>query len=210
MTTKSSSAGVGWDRMGLYSQSLLPRLIHFSIGQAELLPYRRGVVAGARGRILEFGIGSGRNLRFYGEAVEDIIGIDPSREILALAQPALAAFSRKVTLLPQSAESLPLEGRCIDTVVVTWSLCSIADPGAALREARRVLKLDGQLRFVELGSPPIQVSAIGSVGSRHYGATALGVSSRSENGQSHPSRGVPDWGSRNRLCPRSSFCGVHV
>jgi len=140
--------------MGLYSQYLLPRLIHFSMGQAQLLPYRRRVVAGARGRILELGFGSGRNLPFYGEAVEEIIGIDPSREILALAQAALGVVSRKVTLLPQSAESLPLEGRSIDTVVVTWSLCSIPDPGAALREARRVLKPDGQLRFVEHGLAP--------------------------------------------------------
>jgi ubiquinone/menaquinone biosynthesis C-methylase UbiE len=140
--------------MGLYSQYLLPRLTHFSMGQAQLAPYRRRVVAGARGRVLELGIGSGRNLPFYGHAVEEIIGVDPSREMLALAQPILSAFATKVTLLAQSAESLPLQDRSIDTVVVTWSLCSIPDPGAALREARRVLKPDGELRFVEHGLAP--------------------------------------------------------
>ena len=140
--------------MGLYSQYLLPRLTHFTMGQAQLAPYRRRVVAGARGRVLELGIGSGRNLPFYGDTVDDIIGIDPSREMLALAQPTLSAFATKVTLLAQSAESLPLQDRSIDTVVVTWSLCSMPDPGAALREARRVLKPEGELRFVEHGLAP--------------------------------------------------------
>jgi len=140
--------------MGLYSQYLLPRLTHFTMGQAQLAPYRRRVVVGARGRVLELGIGSGRNLPFYGDTVDDIIGIDPSREMLALAQPTLSAFATKVTLLAQSAESLPLQDRSIDTVVVTWSLCSMPDPGAALREARRVLKPEGELRFVEHGLAP--------------------------------------------------------
>ena len=137
--------------MGLYARYVVPRLTHLAMGQAQLRPYRQRAIAGARGRVLEIGIGSGRNLSLYDHAVVEVIGIDPSREMLALAQPTAAALSRKVTLLPQSAESLPFKNGSMDTVVVTWSLCSIPDPAAALREARRVLKPEGQLRFVEHG-----------------------------------------------------------
>ena len=140
--------------VGIYARYVLPRLTHLAMGQVQLKPYRARTIGGARGRVLEIGIGSGRNLPFYGEAVEEIIGVDPSAEMLAFAEPAAAASKRKVTLLPQSAEILPLESSSIDTVVVTWSLCSIAAPGAALREARRVLKPEGQLRFVEHGLSP--------------------------------------------------------
>jgi ubiquinone/menaquinone biosynthesis C-methylase UbiE len=101
--------------------------------------------------VLEIGVGSGRNLPFYGGTVEEIIGIDPSTEMLAFAELAATVSNRKVTHLPQSAETLPLENGSIDTVVVTWSLCSVPEPGAALREAKRVLKPEGQLRFVEHG-----------------------------------------------------------
>jgi ubiquinone/menaquinone biosynthesis C-methylase UbiE len=137
--------------VGIYARYVLPRLTHLSMGQAKLKPYRSRVIGGARGRVLEIGVGSGRNLPFYGGAVEEIIGIDPSTEMLAFAELAVTGSNRKVTLLPQSAETLPLENGSIDTVVVTWSLCSIPEPGAALREAKRVLKPEGQLRFVEHG-----------------------------------------------------------
>jgi ubiquinone/menaquinone biosynthesis C-methylase UbiE len=140
--------------MGIYARYVLPRLTHLSMGQTQLNPYRIRVIGGARGRVLEIGIGSGRNLPFYGNGVEEIIGVDPSTAMLAFAEPAAAAANRKVTFLPRSAETLPLESGSIDTVVVTWSLCSIPDPGAALREARRVLKREGQLRFVEHGLSP--------------------------------------------------------
>lgn len=140
--------------MGIYSQYVLPRLTHFTMGQTQLTPYRARVVGGARGRVLEIGIGSGRNLPFYGSAVEEIIGIDSSPEMLALAASAVSACPRKVTLVARAAESLPLDSHSVDTVVVTWSLCSIPDPVAALREARRVLKPAGQLRFVEHGLAP--------------------------------------------------------
>jgi ubiquinone/menaquinone biosynthesis C-methylase UbiE len=140
--------------VGICARYVLPRLTHFSMGQAQLRPYRVRVTGGARGRVLEIGIGSGRNLPFYGDAVEEIVGVDPSTELLVYAERAAAASKRKVTLLPRSAESLALENRSIDTVVMTWSLCSIPDPGAALREAKRVLKPEGQLRFVEHGLSP--------------------------------------------------------
>jgi ubiquinone/menaquinone biosynthesis C-methylase UbiE len=140
--------------MGLYARYLLPRLTHLAMSQEQLRPYRERVIAGATGRVLEIGIGSGLNLPLYGGAVE-VIGIDISRELLAMAERTVAA-SRPVNvrLLEGSAERLPLDDRSIDTVVVTWALSSIPDPIAALAEARRVLRPGGSLRFVEHGRSP--------------------------------------------------------
>ena len=140
--------------MGIYSKYVLPKLTHLSMGQAQLRPYRARIVGGAAGRVLEIGIGSALNLPFYGDAVDEVIGVDPSADMLALAERAIAASPKKVVLLRSSAEHLPLDDRSVDTVVVTWSLCSIPAPAAALSEARRVLRPGGQLRFVEHGLSP--------------------------------------------------------
>jgi SAM-dependent methyltransferase len=141
--------------MGIYAKYVLPRFTHLTMGQTQLRPYRQRTVGQARGRVLEIGFGSGRNLPFYGGSVEEVVGIDSSPEMLALAQPAISAAPQlKTTLLARSAESLPFGDQGFDTVVVTWSLCSIPDPSAALREARRVLRLDGQFLFVEHGLAP--------------------------------------------------------
>lgn len=140
--------------MGLYQHHILPRLTDWAMGQAVLSDFRSRVVGGARGRVLEIGIGSGRNLPFYEVAAEEVVGVDPSAELLALARRAAAVSPRPVTLIEQTAEQLPFSDSSFDTAVVTWSLCSIPDPVAALREARRVLRPGGQLRFVEHGLAP--------------------------------------------------------
>jgi SAM-dependent methyltransferase len=140
--------------MGFYSRYVLPRLTHLTMGYAALRPYRARAAGAARGRVLEIGVGSGLNLPFYGDAVDELIGVDPSPGMLALARRAAAASLRKVTLLEYPAETLPLDDRSVDTVVVTWALCSIPDPLAALKEARRVLRPGGELRFVEHGLSP--------------------------------------------------------
>ena len=138
-------------RMGFYARYIVPRLTHLSMGQAQLQPYRSRVIGGAKGKVLEIGFGSGCNLPYYPATVDEVVGVDVSAEMLALAAPAVAGSSRKVTLFTHTAESLPFDDQTFDTVVTTWSLCSIPDPVAALREARRVLKPGGQLRFVEHG-----------------------------------------------------------
>lgn len=140
--------------MGIYQHHLLPLLTDWAMGQSVLADFRSRVVGGVRGRILEIGIGSGRNLPFYGAAAEEVVGVDPSAELLAMARRAAAASPCPVSLLERTAERLPFPEASFDTVVVTWSLCSIPDPVAALREARRVLKPDGRLRFVEHGLAP--------------------------------------------------------
>ncbi|GAA4258454.1 methyltransferase domain-containing protein [Azospirillum formosense] len=140
--------------MSLYQHHILPRLTDWVMGQAVLSDFRSRVVGGARGRVLEIGIGSGRNLPFYGGAATEVVGVDSSPELLALARRAAAVTPHPVKLMEQTAEQLPFSDSSFDTAVVTWSLCSIPDPVAALREARRVLRPGGQLRFVEHGLAP--------------------------------------------------------
>jgi ubiquinone/menaquinone biosynthesis C-methylase UbiE len=125
-----------------------------------LLPYRQRVIGGATGRVLEIGVGSGLNLPLYGDRVEGVIGIDVSLELLARAEGAAALLSQhghlRVRLLEGSAENLPstIADGSVDTVVVTWALCSIPNVGAALAEAHRVLRRSGSLCFVEHGRSP--------------------------------------------------------
>jgi ubiquinone/menaquinone biosynthesis C-methylase UbiE len=141
--------------MGLYARYLLPRLTHLAMSHAQLRPYRERVISGATGRVLEIGIGSGLNLPLYGNAVEVVVGIDISPEMLAMAERAVATAKPSVIrLLEGTAERLPVDDRSFDTVVVTWALCSIPDPIGALAEARRVLRPGGSLRFVEHGRSP--------------------------------------------------------
>ena len=141
--------------MGFYERYLLPRLTHLAMSTELLRPYRERVIASATGRVLEIGIGSGLNLPLYGSAVREVIGIDISPEMLAIAERALATSKPgNVRLLEGTAERLPIDDRSIDTVVITWALCSIPDPIAALGEAGRVLRPGGSLRFVEHGRSP--------------------------------------------------------
>ena len=140
--------------MGIYARYVLPRLTHLSMRQGQLRAYRERVVGGATGRVLEIGFGSGLNLPYYPEAVDEIIGIEPAPGMLALGKQAIATCRHKVTLVARSAEDLPLDDCSVDTIVVTWSLCSIPDVGWALMEARRVLRPGGQMRFVEHGLSP--------------------------------------------------------
>jgi SAM-dependent methyltransferase len=140
--------------MGFYARVILPRVTHAGMSSEELVPYRTRVLAGARGRVLEIGIGSGRNLPLYGAAVQSVTGVDPSVELVRMAEKAAGRARVPVDFLVQSAEALPLASESFDTAVTTWTLCTIPDPARALREVRRVLKPDGRLLFVEHGHAP--------------------------------------------------------
>jgi len=116
--------------------------------------YRQRTIEIARGLVLEVGVGSGVNLPLYGPAVTRIVGLDPSPELLRLASKRAADVVIPVSLLRASAEDLPLADAVFDTIVMTWTLCSIPNPMAALTEMRRVLRRGGRLIFVEHGLSP--------------------------------------------------------
>jgi ubiquinone/menaquinone biosynthesis C-methylase UbiE len=140
--------------VGFYSDRILPHLIRSTMRDERFTPYRRRNVALASGRVLEVGIGSGENLSQYGATVTEVIGIEPSARLAALAKDAAAPVSVPVTITEASAERLPLDAESIDTVVMTWTLCSIPHANLALAEMRRVLKPSGRLLFVEHGLAP--------------------------------------------------------
>jgi len=140
--------------MSLYERWVLPTLLDLVMRQRQMQKYRRALIPAARGRVLEVGIGSGLNLPLYASGVKAVVGLDPSRRLLAMAQRRAAKAIAPVELLQGSATEIPLDDDSIDTLVMTWTLCSIPDPLAALREMRRVLKPGGTLLFVEHGLSP--------------------------------------------------------
>lgn len=137
--------------MGLYQDHILPFLVHRTMRQRNLAAYRARVIPAAEGRVLEIGIGSGLNLPLYGAAVERVVGLDPSPKLLAMTRKAARQASISVELIEAGAEAIPLSNGSIDTVVTTWTLCSIPGVQNAIGEMRRVLKPGGRLLFVEHG-----------------------------------------------------------
>jgi len=141
-------------RMSFYAEVILPRLCHLAMRNRDLLPYRRRTVEAAQGRVLEIGIGSGINLPFYRSPVTELIGLEPSPALLAMARRAMAETNIPVRLIDAGAEAIPLDDHSVDTVVTTWTLCTIPEATKALREVRRVLRPRGHLLFVEHGLAP--------------------------------------------------------
>ena len=140
--------------MGLYGRFVVPRLIDFAMKQQMLVERRATLVPRAMGSVLEVGIGSGRNLSHYSAAVEHLYGVDPSPELLAMARKRARETGVEVELICQGAERLSYADASFDSVVMTWTLCSIPDASAALAEMRRVLKPGGRLLFIEHGLAP--------------------------------------------------------
>ena len=140
--------------MGLYSKYVLPRLLDFACRNKDVTELRQLVLPEAKGIVVEVGIGSALNLPYYSSGVSHLYGIDSSPELLQMARRKTAGTPFPVTLLNQAAEKFPLEDHSVDTVVMTWVLCSIADSMTTLSEAKRVLKRDGRLIFLEHGLSP--------------------------------------------------------
>jgi ubiquinone/menaquinone biosynthesis C-methylase UbiE len=140
--------------MSFYEKWILPRLIDLGMRTKEAMRYRSQVVPQARGIVLEVGVGSGLNLALYGGSVEHVYALDPSEELLKMARKKARDAGTPVEFLAHSGEDIPLEDASVDTVVTTWTLCSIPDPARALKEMRRVLKPEGVLLFAEHGLAP--------------------------------------------------------
>ena len=141
--------------MGFYDRYILPKVIDAACGAKPVARQRQKVVPRAQGRVLEIGIGSGLNLPYYDPAkVDHVIGLDPAPEMLRHAKRRSAALPFTVEYLPLKGEAIPLEAKSIDTVLVTYALCTIPDPAAALEGMRHVLKPGGRLIFCEHGKAP--------------------------------------------------------
>ena len=141
--------------MGIYQTYVLPRIVHLACGLKPTMKQREKVVPLAKGRVVEIGVGSGLNLPFYTPGnVEHLWAIDPSREMWALASESLEVPDFDVEFIEAPAEEIPLGDNCADTVLVTYTLCTIPDVQSALVEIRRVLKPYGCLVFCEHGLAP--------------------------------------------------------
>ncbi|MEM7097236.1 MAG: class I SAM-dependent methyltransferase [Pseudomonadota bacterium] len=135
-----------------YEQHVLPRLIDAACSQPPMTRLRETYVSEAKGDVLELGIGSGLNLVHYDEdKVRSVTGVDPAASITAKAQMRAEKISVPVEVLGISGEALDADNAAYDTVVCTWTLCSIPNPYRAVDEMRRVLKPGGKVIFVEHG-----------------------------------------------------------
>lgn len=133
-----------------YDRHLLPRLVHCGCSIDEFSQMRERVIPRAKGIIVEIGLGSGLNLPHYDpRKVDLLIGIEPDATMLELADEPLAKALFPAQLHQATAERLPLKDAMADTVVVTYALCTIADPAQALAEIKRILKPSGKLLFCE-------------------------------------------------------------
>jgi ubiquinone/menaquinone biosynthesis C-methylase UbiE len=141
--------------MGFYDRNVLPPLLDFAMRQKPIMKQREKIVPRARGKVLEIGIGSGLNLAFYDpEKVATVWGLDPSLELQKRALARAARASIGLELIGLSGEQIPIEDAFFDTVLVTYTLCTIPDVERALGEMSRVLKPGGELLFCEHGLAP--------------------------------------------------------
>ena len=138
-----------------YDRHILPRLLSCTCSSKPVMKQRAKVVPFAKGKVLELGIGGGLNLRFYDpDMVTSVAGVDPSPEMRERAEGAERPGHLPVEVRDGTAEALPFGDKSFDSIVCTFTLCSVHDPVKALSEARRVLKPGGRLLFCEHGLAP--------------------------------------------------------
>lgn len=143
--------------MNPYERYLLPWIIEHACATGPIQKKRRAVVPQAQGRVLEIGIGTGHNIPFYDrDRVTEVIALDPAEHMHGKARRRAIEAGVEVRVLGLSAETIPLDDGEVDSIVMTFTLCTIPDPAAALAEMRRVLKPGGELLFVEHGRAPTE------------------------------------------------------
>lgn len=139
----------------LYDRWILPKLLTCACSSPPMMKQREKIVPKAEGKVLELGIGMGLNLRHYDPAkVSSVVGVDPSPELREIAMAAEHDPRLEVRVDDGTAEALPFEDKSFDTVVCTFTLCSVCTPSAALAEAKRVLKPGGRFLYCEHGLSP--------------------------------------------------------
>jgi ubiquinone/menaquinone biosynthesis C-methylase UbiE len=137
--------------LGIYSERVFPALLEWSLGTEEAINQRKRALAPARGLTLEIGFGTGLNLPFYSNQVDELVALEPVLMLPDRVNQRLIKAELPVSLIQGDAQALPFEDACFDTIVTTWTLCSIPDLSLALSEVRRVLKPDGIYLFCEHG-----------------------------------------------------------
>jgi ubiquinone/menaquinone biosynthesis C-methylase UbiE len=138
--------------MGFYSKYIFPRMLDWALGNPELGKYRRRALEAARGKVLEVGFGTGLNLPYYPEAVNEITAIDPESMLPEKVAERIKKFPVPVNFVQLDASGhLPFADATFDSIITTWTLCSIENVEPALAEMRRLLKPDGRYIFFEHG-----------------------------------------------------------
>lgn len=141
--------------MGFYNKYILPKIINAGCGTKPIRKQREKVLPLCKGIVLEVGCGSGLNFSFYEENnIDKLYALEPDKEMLRKAESVVKEVNFPITFLETGAEKIPLEDDSIDTALLTYTLCTIPDPLAALLEIRRVLKKGGKLVFCEHGMAP--------------------------------------------------------
>ena len=139
----------------LYERHVLPKVLDACCSTKPINYQRNKIVPYAKGKILEIGIGSGINIPFYDKAnVEKIYGLDPSEELNNIAQKKAINNNLKIDFLLNGAEEIPLPSNSMDTILITYTLCTIQDLESSLKEIKRVMKDDGVMLFCEHGIAP--------------------------------------------------------
>jgi len=141
--------------MGFYDDKILPRLINLACGAKPSMKQREKIVPHAEGDVLEIGFGSGLNVAFYDRRkVRKIFGLEPSEGMRRLAAGRVSESGLDIEFIDLPGEEIPLAANSVDTVLMTYTLCTIPDVAAALEGMRRVLKPGGKLLFCEHGKAP--------------------------------------------------------
>ena len=141
--------------MSFYEKYILPRFLNCACASEPITYQRKKVVPLAEGKILEVGIGSGLNLPFYEKSkIEEIWGIDPSEELNIMAKKVAIEEGMNVNFITSSAEDIPFPNDYFDTVLITYTMCTIPSVLQANKEIRRVLKRSGKMIFCEHGVSP--------------------------------------------------------
>ena len=139
----------------IYDKYVLPKILSFTCNTKPINYQRKKIIPSATGFVVELGVGAGANFRFYKpEKILKVIAIDPSSELNILAREEAKKYNIEIQILNQSAENIPFEDNSIDTVVSTYTLCSIPNPDQTMREVYRVLKPNGIFLFSEHGRSP--------------------------------------------------------
>ena len=136
-----------------YQKYILPRLLNSEMGSADLEKIRRTVLSETSGIVLEIGVGPGYNIPLY-KNISKLYALEPSKELAKIAKKRSEGSSFPIEFLLTGAESIPIPDQSVDTVVSTWTFCSVTDPQKVLKEIMRVLRPKGRFIFVDHGASP--------------------------------------------------------